>query len=213
MRRATVVLLLAIVVLLLTMGMAAAKTPLDVVTANLQIAPVYVGPTTEGPDPETQGMLLEQVTGDDRILIATVPQTVLTNPVGPETPAAFAKQIADRMRTDKSDTILGLAVGDVTVGYSTFLPSGVAADLMNRAARVSTTAVETLGAFITNVHDWQADHAAAAASTPAPNQRHSDGGGANSWWVLGTVVAIALPLLLLATVFTRTRTEVRGHGG
>lgn len=204
---------LAACLLVLTFGLAsgvAVAAVDDDAVAGLKASPVYIAPGTEGTTPETAGQLLGQLRDDDRIVIVMLPGGALSDYQG-GTSAFLAK--LDRSTGGKY--IFALSVGDQTIGYSTLLPSGVAADMMRRASSVSVNKIETLGTYARNVHSWQAQNPAHPASRPEPKPRpkpvptSNDDGGSNLLLTFGAA-AIALFIIVGVVVSIRHRSRTLG---
>lgn len=172
---------LALGLIILTAALAGPASAIaeNAVITWLRSNPVYVDTAAPGTDSDTQGVLTTQLHDGDHILIAMLPE-------GNVPPGEYAFRINRSLGGEK---IVGVTVGEKAAAYSTILPSGVAADLMKRAATVSTTTDETLGTFIQNVHDWQKLHPHAPAATPESTGDHS-----GLYWILlaGVVVFVVL---------------------
>jgi hypothetical protein len=135
---------------------AQAASPPDGVVAALKSSSVYVAPGTENTNSETAGKLQEQLTSGDNIAIVILPATA-------GEPASLAQAID---KATRGKYIIGLSVGEQVVAASTIMPQNVATNLVNRAAHVSSSPLETLETFIRDVHKWQGEHPHEAASKP-----------------------------------------------
>lgn len=138
-----------------------AQTSTDDVVTALQSSPVYVAPGTENTNPDTAGVLQQQLKPGDNIIIVMLPSNALTGQEG-----GVNQYLIQLDTATGGKYIIGLAVGDNITAYSAILPAGEATDLMTRARSVSTTSSETLGTFVRNVHDWQRRNPQEYASQP-----------------------------------------------
>jgi hypothetical protein len=143
----------------------AAGSPVDDATTAFQSAPVYVAPGTEHTNSDTAGVLTAHLKTGDKLVIVMLPASASTGAAGDLT--AVAQQIDSATGGTK---IIGLAIGDKLLAYSSVLPAGVASDQMNRAISVSTNSSETLSTFIDNIHYWQKRNPnEVAAQDPTPS--------------------------------------------
>ncbi len=157
----------------------------------LKTSPVYVQTGTEGTDGNTAATLESKLNQDDNIVLVMLPRAA-ASVVDPQ---ALAARLSTKENNGK---IVGMAIGDQTVGYALSLPTGVAADQMHRAASVSANKVETLGTFVQNIHAWVSNNPGSVmtfTSSPTPVS-----GDMSSWWktyglwivIAGVVVVGAL---------------------
>jgi len=159
------------------------------VSNALKSSPVYVAPGTEGTNGDTSATLLGKLNQDDNIVLVMLPGSALSS----INPSAFAARLSTKENNGK---IVGLVVGDQTVGYALSLPNGKAADLMHRAASVSANNVETLGTYVQNVHAWVKENPALVTTfvspPPVSDQRPYPWWGYAAWIGGGLVVAVGL---------------------
>lgn len=134
----------------------------DSTVAALKGSNVYVAPLTAGSTADTENDLKQQLNGGDNIALVMLPQAALSEFGDIQT---FAKKLDD---ATGHRLIIGLAIGDSRLGYSTLLPASTASDLMERAVSVSTSVPESLGTFARSVHNWQRQNASAPAAKPQP---------------------------------------------
>jgi len=145
-------------VLLWTVSAAAAASPINDAIAALKQSSVYVAPGTENTNADTAGILLAQLNKNDNVVLVMLPASADASGEGIR---SDAKQISDALG---GKAIVGISVGDQTFGYSSLLPSGVAADLMGRAESLGTNTTENLTTFVRIVHDWQRENPDAPAA-------------------------------------------------
>lgn len=144
------------VMLAVVLGIASpvgAEDYMSEVTNGLKHSPVYIVPQTEETNATTASSLKGVLYGGDGILLAMLPSAAETS-LGTDA-QSFVARLSERIG---GRHIIGVTVGDLAIGYSSVMSSGIASDLMHRAASVSTNPVETLGTFVRNVHDWQRLH-------------------------------------------------------
>lgn len=179
----------------------------DAVVKGLKRSSVYVAPNVPGTDSDTAGRLGRLLDDKDNIVVVMLPATVLDET---ETMAGLAKGL-DKALGGK--VIIGLAVGDSVVGYSTLLPSGVAPDMMNRAQDVATNTVEALGTFVTNIHAWQTQHPKQPASKPAAKVKKKPAG--LPFWILGLLggLAVIVAILISGARSSKKRAQEETSGG
>jgi len=113
----------------------------------LQSSNVYVAPGTERTDYNTPAELNKFLTPELNVVLVMLPGEALID----TDILTIAQKISVGLNNEKT---VGLAVGNVVIGYSTLLPEGVASDLMNRADSVSNNTVTALTAFSRNVQLW-----------------------------------------------------------
>ncbi len=122
-----------------------ADDSVDQAIEELDSSSVYVEPGTPGTDDQTEATLASKLQPNDGIILVMIPQS--DEPI---------RQIAQELDdATGNDSIIGLAVGDEVIGFSSALPEGKAADLMRRADNVSTNPVEALGTFTRTMHTYQ----------------------------------------------------------
>jgi hypothetical protein len=161
---------------------AQAATQVDVIVGALHKAPVYVAQGTPGTTSETAASLTGKLFENDTIVLVMLPDNASPDQEDVNT---LAQKIDKGL---KGKRIVGIAVGAQFAGAASKMPSGIADDLMNRAASVSTNPAETLGTFVRNVHDWQAANPEPAATS---------GAKASSGWLWWLFLAPAFILLLV----------------
>ena len=149
---------------------------------------VYVAPGTGGTNADTAGKLAARLTTSDNIVLVMLPASAEADS-GLDI-ATIASKLSDKLGNGK---IIGIAVGNKVVGFAPSLPTGVAADQMQRASSVSNDPFTALGTFVQNIHSWQTAH---PAPTPAPSG--SDSGGGIPWFLVIVVIAC---LLVAAAAF------------
>ncbi len=147
--------------------MASAAGPLDDVLACLKQQAVCVMEGAEDATPDTPRELASQLANDDRIVIVMLPASSVASINGGL--SAVARSLDE---ATQQHYIISLSAGDEAVGYSSILPPGVAADLMERAVSVSTNMPETHGTFARNIHNWQEVHP--EATPPPPTSPDED---------------------------------------
>ena len=177
---------------------ASAATSVDTIVGALQKAPVFVVDGTEGTTSDTAATLTGKLSDGDNIVIVMLPadETLSVEDVN-----ALTQKISNGL---KGERIVGIAVGAQFAGAASMLPSGTAADLMNRAQTVSTNSVETLTTFIRNVHDWQKNNPD-YIPTPKPEKAES---GVPVWpFIVGGVLLVTIMLV----IFLTTRRRIRGR--
>jgi hypothetical protein len=198
MRRLMVV-VLGVFVALSVATPASATTNVDAITSALQKAPVYIDQATEGTTPDTAGTLTTMLNGNDNVVLVMLPaDTSLTQ----EDVNALAQKISSGL---KSQRIVGISVGAQFAGAASIMPSGVASDLMHRAAVVSTDSVETLGTFVRNVHDWQTSN---PSYVPVLKPAKASGPGFPWWIVIGGILLVMILLVILIINRRRIRSQV-----
>lgn len=175
----------ATVLMALSFVGAASAADIPFLIDELSLNSVYVATNVPGADSNTLGVLKTELRKNDNIILVMLPRDN-------DEAEAIALEINKGLGGKK---IVGLTAGDKAVGYSTLLPSGVAAQLMKRAATVSTTMEETLGTFAQNVHDWQRQHPQAAAAQPTKK-----GGGTSMARVLVFLLLIVIVFVFIASV-------------
>lgn len=173
-------------------GTASAQGYLSLVVNGLKHSPVYVSPDVEKAA-DTASTLKGIVAGGDNIVLVMLPQAAITDIGG--TPDAFAAQVSQRIG---SKYIIGLAVGDQVVGYAPSLPTGTAADLMNRAESVSNDPVTALETYTRNVHQWQSDNPQPAAKGNPLSGHEAPGILWLVLTVLGCLIALGIYLYVSA---------------
>lgn len=132
----------------------------------LQSSNVYVAPGTPGTDYNTPSQLSVYLQPNDNIVLVMLPPEALSD----TDILTVAKKIFEGLNNQK---IIGLAVGDKLIGYSTQLPSDVVVDLMANARSVSNSPVTALFTFSRNVQLWlirnpQPKPTATPEPTPTP---------------------------------------------
>lgn len=200
-----IVVALGVFVALSAAAPASATTNTSTVVGALQKAPVYIAQGTEGTDSGTATTLEEKLRDDDNIVLAMLPDN---SKLTQENVDALAKKISNGL---KGKRIVGIAVGTQFAGAATILPSGTAADLMERASTVSTNSVETLVTFVRNVHDWQ-------QANPQPTPVSKPAKGNDSGFALLIVIGVLVTLIIAVFTFLhnrriRTRVHYTAPGG
>jgi hypothetical protein len=190
--------LCAVATLCITQRALAQDQVADVVD-GLKQSPVYIVAGTEGTDGNTAANLVGQMNDDDNIILVMLPASASSFDGGS---LGFAKVLSSHVGPKK---IIGLTVGDEAVAYAPQMPEGVPADLMNRAASVSTNNVETLGTFVRNVHLWQSEHP--EAKTTGPSQSEDKGNN-----LLGIILMLLGGALLACGVALRAQQRSRQSG-
>lgn len=129
----------------------------------LKTSNIYVAPGTPGTDYNTPNHLAVYLQPNDNIVLIMFPSEALTG--------TDMFSIAQKISTGLDDQkTVGLAVGNVVIGYSMVLPDGVAGDKMSRAESVSNDPVTTLAIFTQNIHSWQRyNPQPTRAPTPEPS--------------------------------------------
>ena len=171
----------------------------DIIEA-LQNAPVYVADGTEGTNPDTAGVLLEQLRDNDQVVLVMLPEDPSLTP---ETLNALTEKISDGLNDER---IIGITVGDQFDATASILPSGTADELMKRADTVSTNAVETLITFARNVHDWQ-------RLNPDLVAPPADPADAGAWmvWLIGGGVVVIISTVIAVVMINRRRIRSTVH--
>lgn len=174
---------------------AATDSYFDEAVQSLQDSAVYVAPNTEGTDSDTAGIIEQQMFNGDNVVVIMLPEAAREE-VGVNL-VSFAKRIDEAIG---GNHVIGLSVGSDVVAYSSGMPAGTPADLMDRAVSVSTNTSETLITFVRNVHKWQQQHPTASVSQP-PNE------SADFPWlpVGGGGVALAVIAALIAKTFKQSK--------
>lgn len=113
----------------------------------LKTSSVYVAPGTPGTDYGTPSNLGKFLTPNDNIVLVMLPPEALTS----TDLYTLARRISEGLGNQKT---VGLAVGREVIGYSAFLPEGVASDKMHRANSVSNDPITALITFTQNIHSW-----------------------------------------------------------
>ena len=150
---------------------------------GLNSSNVYVEPGTPGTTDQTASTLQTKLTSDDGIILVMIPES--DEPI-----TQIAKEIDD---ATGNDSIIGLAVGDDVIGYSTALPEGVAADLMVKADNVSTSTVEALGTFARRTHTYESQNPDIFDPPPPPGKPATEDGMAVWPFVLiGLLIAAGI---------------------
>lgn len=127
----------------------------------LKTSNVYVAPGTPGTSSSTLSELSSYLTPDDNIVLVMLPADA-ANDTDAQT---IAKKISEGLSNQKT---VGLAVGDLVVGYSQILPKGVASDQMIYARSVSNSSTTALFTFSRNIKIWLNQH---PQPTPTPSPK------------------------------------------
>lgn len=172
--------------------------PGDYITAAanaLQRGPVYVAPDTEGTNSGTATQLLEVLDNDDNIVLVMLPTAAAQHNTDPIT---LAIRLSKKLGNQR---IIGLAVGNNVVGYAPMLPSGVAADQMDRAANVSNdNPITTLKTFAQNMHQLESDH----PEYKKPLQTNATQNGGVSWIIWASLLACAFASIVFLLTVARS---------
>lgn len=194
---------LAMILTLFVRNMVYADDYVSTALDSLKNSPVYVAPGIPGTDIDTAGKLQKLLNSDDNIVLVMLPMEAGT---GTDL-YTIAKSLSDQLG---DQYIIGLSVGRNVIGFAPSLPSGIAADKMERADSVSNDPVTALITFVQNIHKWQESHdEPTPIPTPEPTPIPSDEDGKSSWllWVLIPVGVI------LAGVFIVGSSVLRSTGG
>ncbi|HSX00744.1 MAG TPA: hypothetical protein VLF67_00755 [Candidatus Saccharimonas sp.] len=193
MRRTGIIAAFAAAVLLVVAAPAHAGTYLDEAASALQHSQIYVSPAA-GASPNAQSELSAQLRHGDNLYIALLPAAASAETNGDV--QAFADQLSQHLG---GNAIVAVGIGrDIRAVAAKALPSGVAADLAQRASGVSTSALEALGTFIVNVHNYQDQHPEAVVTG-------GSGSGGGGTWIIFLVVALVLLGAAGGFWFYRTR--------
>lgn len=133
----------------------------------LQHSSVYVAPGTPGTDQDTPNQLGVYLEPNGNIVLIMLPPEALT---GTDI-LSIARKISEGLNNEK---IIGLAVGDNLIGYSTLLPSDLVTGFMSNARSVSNSPVTALFTFSRNVNLWLIQHPQPSPTprpTPVPTPR------------------------------------------
>lgn len=168
------------------------RSYLDQVAKTLRSSPVYVAPGTPGTNADTADVLATQLTEKDNTFIVMLPAEALKETEGDIN--VFVRKVDTITGHTR---IIGLAVGDQLVGYSTKLPPGKAAELMERAKNVTQFPVETLSTFIANVHDWQVRNPPPVEPKPKPKPPGEKDDGEFPWWTMSFIAVLLVVIWLV----------------
>lgn len=146
---------------------------------SLKQTPVYVAPDIEDSSSQTNQELSSLLNEGDNIAIVMLPQEA-------GDPTEIAKDIQKALGGKR---ILAVSVGqEFAVSSSTHLSNEEARDLMHRASRIAANPIETMSAFVRNVHDWQIKH-----PEPQPERKSKSSQSDGS-------INIFLPMILIGLV-------------
>lgn len=160
---------------------------------------VYIEPGTPGTTDQTESSLQSKLQSDDGIILVMIPES--DEPI-----TQIAKEIDD---ATGNDSIIGLAVGNDVLGYSTALPDGVAADLMQRADNVSTSTVEALVTFTRTTHTYEAQNPDVFDPPPPPGAAPAEDGLAIWPFVLlGVLLVVAIVAAFIVAAGRRQSSDV-----
>lgn len=191
---------LAMILTLFVRNMVYADDYVSTAVDALKNTTVYVAPGIPGTDVDTAGKLQKLLQSDDNIVLVMLPMEA-----GSGTDIyTIAKSLSDQLG---NQYIIGLSVGRNVIGFAPSMPSGVAADKMERADSVSNDPVTALITFVQNIHKWQANTQPTATPEPTPIPSDED---EKSGWLLWVLIPVGV---ILAGVFIFGRIVLQNAGG
>jgi hypothetical protein len=128
-----------------------AAGPVDNAISALKNGTVYIEPGTEFTGRDTVVTLKQNLKSNDHIALVMLPASSLEGTTIDEIAAKIDNATGKQY-------IIGLSVGNETLGYSSYLPTGVSNDAMVRAASISNNPVDALRTYPKVMHEWQAAH-------------------------------------------------------
>ncbi len=204
MRSVTKALALVVALACLMPGLVRAQDYITDAANALTETAVYVAPGTENIDSSAALELKKILTTDDRIVLVILPAIAAEDL--DLSPLEIATTLSELLGDQR---IIGLAVGDITIGYAPYLPSNVAADMMQRAGEVSRNPVSTLVTFVNYMHGWLAQNPQPKQiPTPVPTPKPStpststDEGG-SAWQIMAIIPTMSVVLVGGAIYFRR----------